>query len=348
MHVPEQPERTLAAAARRRRGAFPRDAGKNSRASPASSQARSPAPLDNAAPNRYGESLPFGVSAMKRLVAVFLCLIFSSVAHAQQELEVIPLRHRTLDQVLPVLRPLIEPGGTLSGMNNQLIVRASRRNRDEIKQALAAIDTPPRSLVIRVTQNRDVAASRSGAEAFGSVGNDNVRITQPPTGAAAGGGTVVVRRGGSLVGGQVVETTSTRSASAAQSVQVVEGGRAFINVGQSIPLPMRQVMLGPNGVVVADTTVYRDIGQGFYAEPRLAGDRVTLEISPQFDTPGNAGAGSVNTQRVSTTVSGRLGEWIELGGSGQQQSGSTRGNLSVGTADVRDKRSVWLRVDEVR
>ncbi len=284
---------------------------------------------------------------MKRLIAMLLCLL-PAFALAQQEMEIIPLKNRTVDQVMPVIRPLVEPGGALSGMNNQLILRASRKNREEIKQALAALDTPARQLVIRVTQNRDAAMARSGAEAFGSVGNDNARITQRATGAGAGGGTVVIRRGDSVVGGQVVETRSTRTASATQSVQVVEGGRAFINVGQSVPLPMQQVVLGPGGAIVTNTTVYRDIGQGFYAEPRLAGDRVTLEISPQFDTPGNAGYGSVNTQRVSTTVSGRLGEWIELGGSGQQAAGTNRGNLSVGTSDVRDNRSIWLLVEEVR
>lgn len=283
---------------------------------------------------------------MKRLLA--LVLLVPLLAIAQQEMEIIPLKNRTVDQVMPVIRPLVEPGGALSGMNNQLILRASRKNREEIKQALAALDTPARQLVIRVTQNRDAAMNRSGAEAFGSVGNDNVRITQHPTGVASGGGTVVIRRGDSVVGGQVVETRSTRTASAAQSVQVVEGGRAFINVGQSIPLPMQQVVLGPGGAIVTNTTVYRDIGQGFYAEPRLAGDRVMLEISPQFDTPGNAGYGSVNTQRVSTSVSGRLGEWMELGGSGQQAAGTQRGNLSVGTSDIRDNRSIWLMVEEVR
>ena len=271
-----------------------------------------------------------------------------AVAIAQQEMEIIPLKNRTVDQVMPVIRPLVEPGGALSGMNNQLILRASRKNRDEIKQALAALDTPARQLVIRVTQNRDAVMNRSGAEAFGSVGNDHVRVTQSPTGVAAGGGTVVIKQGSSAVGAQVVETRSTRTASAAQSVQVVEGGRAFINVGQSIPLPMQQVVLGPGGAIVTNTTVYRDIGQGFYAEPRLAGDRVMLEISPQFDTPGNAGYGSVNTQRVSTSVSGRLGEWMELGGSGQQAAGTNRGNLSVGTSDVRDNRSIWLLVEEVK
>jgi type II secretory pathway component GspD/PulD (secretin) len=283
---------------------------------------------------------------MKRIL-VFVLALLPLLAVAQQEMEIIPLKHRQIEQVMPVLRPLLEPGATLSGMNNQLILRASRRNRDEIKQALAAIDTPARSLVIRVSQNRDASMQRSGGEVYGSVGNDNVRITQSPTGAAAGGGgRVVVRNGNSVVTGQVVDTQSTRTARTGQSVQVVEGGRAYINVGQSLPLPLRQVVVGPGGAIVTDSVVYRDVGQGFYAEPRLAGDRVTLEISPQFDTAG--AAGSVNTQRVSTTVSGRLGEWIELGGSGQQASGSNRGNLSVGTSDVRDNRSIWLLVEEVR
>ncbi len=284
---------------------------------------------------------------MKRFL-LFLSALLPLLAAAQQEMEIIPLRHRPPDQVLPVLRPLLEPGAVLSGMNNQLILRASPRNRDEIKRALAALDTPLRSLRIHVTQNRDAVVRSSGADVYGTVGSGGVRIVQPPSGAVAGGGRVEIRHNGNVVGGQVVDSRSARTAGTTQTVQVVEGGRAFINVGQSLPLPLRQVVVGSGGAVVTDSVVYRDIGQGFYAEPRLAGETVTLEISPQFDTPGHAGYGSVNTQRLSTTVSGRLGEWIELGGSGQQAAGRERGNLSVGTAEVRDDRSVWLKVEEVR
>ncbi|MFC5302978.1 secretin N-terminal domain-containing protein [Azospira restricta] len=283
---------------------------------------------------------------MKRLLSILLVLL-PLLAAAQQEMEILPLRHRTVDQVLPVLRPLLEPGAALSGMNNQLILRASRKNRDEIRQALAALDTPARSLRILVSQHRDAEMRQSGAEAYGSVGSGNVRIIQPPSGVAVGGGRVEIRRDGNVVGGQVVDTRSTRAAGAMQSVQVVEGGRAYISVGQSLPLPLRQVVVGPGGAVVTETVVYRDVGQGFYAEPRLAGDRVTLEISPQFDTPG-AAYGSINTQRLSTTVSGRLGEWIELGGSGQQAAGRERGGFSVGTSEIRDDRSIWLKVEEVQ
>jgi hypothetical protein len=49
-------------------------------------------------------------------------------AAGQNMLEIIPLRYRTVDQVLPALRPLLEPGGTLTGQGNQLIVRASPDN----------------------------------------------------------------------------------------------------------------------------------------------------------------------------------------------------------------------------
>ncbi len=284
---------------------------------------------------------------MRRLLSA-LCLCLPLMVLAQQDVEIIPLRHRTVDQVLPVLQTLLEPGGTLSGMSDQLILRASRNNRAQIKQALAAIDTPLRMLMINVAQNRDETMLRNGAQAYGRIESGSTRIVQPPAGVVSGGARIEIRRGDSVAGAQVGESQGSGSVRSAQSVRVVEGGRAFINIGQSIPLPIRQVVRGPNGATVTDTVVYRDSGQGFYAEPRLSGDRVTLEISPQNDMRGNQGYGSVNTQRLSTTVSGRLGEWIELGGTRQQVSNQERGNLSTGSMQGSDNRSIWLLVEEVR
>jgi hypothetical protein len=54
-------------------------------------------------------------------------------------------------------------------MNNQLFLRASSRNRAEIKKALAAIDTPTRRLIIRTSQNRETENNSQGAEASGQV-----------------------------------------------------------------------------------------------------------------------------------------------------------------------------------
>lgn len=282
-----------------------------------------------------------------RGLLILVWLVFSGPALSQQVMEIIALRYRMVEQVLPSLQPFVEPGGALSGMNNQLIVRGSRNNIEQIKQALSAIDVPSRRLMIRVSQNRDAVSLQQGAGLSGNVGvGNNMRIIQPPSN-IQGSTRIGVRSGDSRVNAQVYDSRSTRDLQASQSVQVIDGGRAFIQIGQSLPLPLRQVMVGPSGVVAIDTVVYRDIGQGFYAVPKLVGERVTLEISPQFDSPGDQGYGSVNTQRVSTTVSGRLGEWIELGGSGQQASGSDSRNLGTGSSEMRDSRSVWLRVDEL-
>lgn len=278
-------------------------------------------------------------------------LVFSGLTFSQQVMEIVPLKYRTVEQVLPSLQPMLEPGGALSGMSNQLIVRSSGKNIEQIKQALAAIDLPARRLMIYVSQNRDAESRQQGAELSGRVEfGDNVRIIQPASG-MQGSTRIDVRRGDSNVNygvnAQVHDSRGSSDMSATQSVQVVDGGQALIRLGQSLPMPLRQVVRGPGGVMVTDSVVYRDIGQGFYAVPRVVGNQVTLEINPQFDTPGNQGYGSVNTQRVSTTVSGRLGEWIELGGSSQQMAENVRGNMSTVTNESRDNRSVWLRVEEI-
>ena len=57
---------------------------------------------------------------------------------------------------------------------------------------------------------------------------------------------------------------------------------------------------------------------------------MTIAISPRDDTLGRQ-PGTINTQQLVTTVSGRLGEWMELGGSDIQQSGAGSGNAGYGS-----------------
>lgn len=279
---------------------------------------------------------------------LFALLVFAVPALAQQQVEIIELRHRTVEDVLPVLQPLLEPGGALSGMSGQLIVRASERNLAELKKVLAAIDRPPRQLVIHVSQNRGVDSRQQGLGVSGNVEiGDNVRIAG--SGAAMPGDAgVEVRQGGSRVGVQGGDVRRTGEERTDQFVRVLDGGQAFIRIGRSLAVPFRRVAAGPGGVTVTDGVVYRDIGQGFQAVPRLAGDRVTVEISPQFDSSGGSRTGDVETQRLTTTVTGRLGEWIELGGSSQLTQGAETRTTGMSAGEMHDTRGVWLRVEEAR
>ena len=279
-----------------------------------------------------------------------LCLCLPALALAQQEMEIIALRHRTLDQVLPTLQPLLEPGATLSGMNDQLILRASPRNRQQIRQALAAIDTPPRRLLIRVSQNREVEGRDEGVAVVAGGDIGQTRWIGKPYGGmqeSKESTRVEVRRGDASVSAQAWDSRRTQASGSMQTVQVVDGGRALIEVGRSLPIPLRQVAIGPRGAVVSESIVYRDLGQGFYAAPRVVGGRVTVDISPRFDSPGESAYGTISTQRLTSTVSGRLGEWLELGGSSQQAVGAGSGQGRSGNSQSLDQRSVWLQVEEL-
>jgi type II secretory pathway component GspD/PulD (secretin) len=265
-------------------------------------------------------------NCLKLLCTVALTLWFGFAV--AQQLEVIELKSKQVEDVLPVLLPLVEPGGTLTGTNNQLFLRTSPGNRADIKRALAAIDKPSRRLIIRVSENREQEQGGRGGEVSGQVVLGSTRRSN--------------------VDATVWDTRSGRNERSGQMVQTVDGGQAYIQVGRSLAVPMRQAVIGPGGAIVSETVVYQDVGRGFYAAPRVNGERVTLSISQQADSANVYGRGNIDRQHISTTVSGRLGEWIELGGVGKQASGSQSGTYSRSTNDVRDNRGIWLMVEEVQ
>src|SRR5919109_629862 len=99
------------------------------------------------------------------LIRFAVLMLLASAAMAQNALEIITLRNRTAEQVLPALRPLLEPGATLSGQGNQLFVRTSPTNLADLRLALDVLDAPQRRLLIsvRFDDARDIASRGLGA-----------------------------------------------------------------------------------------------------------------------------------------------------------------------------------------
>jgi type II secretory pathway component HofQ len=267
-----------------------------------------------------------------------LALVFlvASVAHAD-EVEVIELRHRTADQLIPALRPLVEPGGALTGMQNTLVIRASRANIAELRQAIATLDRMPRRLLISVRQDAAGSFDSRDARVSGTIGGGDVRVgvNEPPR-----------REPGVTISAR--DAQGTRDDRTTSQVQALEGSPAYIAIGQSVPVPETVVTQTPGGRVVRSTTTYRSAASGFAVIPRLSGDRVFLDIAPQTAGPGRVGPGAVEYQQIVTTASGRLGEWFPLGGIDQSATRSQSGVLSGGTSTRVGTSSVWVRVDEIQ
>lgn len=272
---------------------------------------------------------------MRTLLCVLL-LVLAATAGAD-EVEVIQLRYRTADQMIPLLQPMMERGGGVTGMNNTLVIRSSRANIEQIRQIVATLDTAPRRLLISVRQDAGGVLESRGAGISGTVrsGDARVGINEPP-------------RRESGVSASVYDTRIRAEDRVTSQVQALEGSPAFISTGQSVPVQTTTVTPAYGGTIVQSTTGYQDLNTGFYVVPRVAGDRVTLEIQTQRAVPGRQGPGSANYQQIVSTAGGRLGEWFPLGGTDQSGAGRQSGIL-YGTAGVRSSASsVWVKVDEIR
>lgn len=291
--------------------------------------------------------------AAKNLIAPFYFLLWMGLllpaCACADQLEIIPLQHRSVEEVLPLIRPLLDQDDVASGMNYQLILRTSPRNLEQIKQLLQSIDIAPRRLKITVMQDVDSATVARLTALSGNIGvGKNVRIIVPGS-RDNSGLSVEAGQGQDKLKARVREDISLEDDKKTQQIQVLEGNRALIHSGQSIAVPQRQVIQQPSGVHVIDSFQYQDVSSGFYVLPRVNGDNVTLEITAQndslpFDT---RGVPAPHIQQASTTVAGRLGTWIVVGGLSQQKNDDDASIFARHVSQQHEQRNVLIKVEQL-
>ena len=264
-----------------------------------------------------------GQSSATRLALLLVLSISATVAHA--ELRVFEPRHADAEALLPVVQPLLGPGESVSVFGNSLVVNAGTGALHRIDALLGQLDRPQRNLLISVRRGGSAVQHAQGATVDGTLRRGNVSI-------GSGGNTpadsTVQIRGGRQI--------TTRSGSGESSVRTLEGRPVLIRDGALVPL-------AGNGFWGTGVQ-YEDVSQGFVVRARLAGDQVRLDIEARND---RLEGGTVRTGALASSVSGRLGEWIPLGGStaGSESTGSglTTRHSTRGSADEL----VEVRVDAI-
>ena len=284
----------------------------------------------------------------KILLLILLCSPLLLQAEGMT-LEVIPMQHRSADDVVQILQPLVAPGGTVTGMNNQLIIKTTPENMAELKRVLQSLDRSPRRLLISVRQN-SAGITQGQEQALSgkySAGDVTTEIKDP---SRTREGLVISAQDekGNVVRYRRQDSIADSNDQNSFRVQATEVYPAFINIGQSIPVPNRTTYVTPNGVVVSDATEYVDATSGFYALPRLNGDQVTVLIAPTLSKSSTGGMPVFDVQNVETTATGRLGEWLEIGGINQGSTGTDRRLLSSSGRQGQLSNTIFIKVDELK
>jgi hypothetical protein len=290
-------------------------------------------------------------SMMRRgVLSVLTCIAINTllplhVSAQSTELVVIELNSRSADEVVPLLRPMLAPGGSISGLKDKLIIRTTQENLTELRSMLDIIDARPRRLLITVRQDREAMSGRREIGVSGSIGNDDVRITLPDTSVSATTGSAAQSQSErNSVRLRANSAGANTSGQVSQTVQVLEGGTAFIGVGESFPIGERSTVSGTAG---SKTIGFQETISGFYVVPRIQGNRVSVQLATAADTVIDRQSGAAYIQRITTVVSGRIGDWIEVGGvaesSDQRQSDIASERRGVSSGHKR----VFIKVEEI-
>ncbi len=264
------------------------------------------------------------VSALALFVA--LSLPASALAEAVLRIEVVTLRYRTVDEVMPVVQPLLDARGRISGVHNQLIIRSTPANLRELLPVIRHLDAPARQLILHVEQGESSATQSRRATLDAAIGDRNrVEIGNPRE-----PNSVVARIGAGSGSG---ENNSV------QRIQTLDGRAAHIRTGKLIPIVNTAVDSYGHPVTQIE---HQSADHGVWVTPRLVGqNEVELEISTRHDDEEKQ-AGRLRTRRSESTIRGRLGEWIDLGGVGDEESRDDKA-LS-GIRSTRTHRDFNLRV----
>src|SRR5450830_1179313 len=97
---------------------------------------------------------------MLKRVSIFLSLFLYCLCAQALEFKIITLQHRFASDVIPTIQPMVGDDGNVSGIDNQLLVRASPERMAMIEQIVATLDSVRKNLRITIS-HEDMRQSNS-------------------------------------------------------------------------------------------------------------------------------------------------------------------------------------------
>jgi hypothetical protein len=242
---------------------------------------------------------------MRRLLG-FVCvilLLFCAIAHAETEFKIITLQHRFASDLLPVITPMVGAEGTATGIDNQLILRASPERMREIEQVVNNLDAARVNRRITIKSNQVSQSQQQTIDAEGNIKRGNVTIRNS-------------RRIPSNSGRVTLDDSSQHAShNLTQFINVIDGERGFIRVGQIVPYSEDWIAITRQYISVYRSTDWREISTGFTVRTRTIGNQVEVEITPRIASMN--GQGFVDFESLSTTLHTTLGTWLDIAGTMQ-------------------------------
>lgn len=252
-----------------------------------------------------------------------LSLWFQGGAMAENTiLEVIELNNRPAAEIQELLQPMLEPGDVISSNGFSLIVKSNPTQLENIRKLVEQLDTRLQNLTISVLQSSHKTAEQLNAEAAIAISPPAYRMQ-----------------------GMAGDTRDLDRQQAIQQLSTLEGQPAHIQVGKIRPIENITIYDSGYGYPgISSTTQMQEASTGFAAIPRLIGNgEVMIDIAPWSDR--FLTSGGLETQSIQTSIRARLGEWVEIGGSGISDESDSRGMTGMNYSTRNQDMRILIKVD---
>jgi type II secretory pathway component GspD/PulD (secretin) len=271
-------------------------------------------------------------------------LVAQTEAQAQTELKIITLQHRFPQDILPAVQPLVGDDGSVSAVQNFLIVRTGPENMRQIEQLIASLDTAQKNIRITISHDSQVLGMQRNISGSASMQTGdvqvNISIIEPnKDGMAKSHGLHQSNAVEFGIGQGELESYQSGQA----FITVLDGQRAFIRVGESVPFTQQWLILTQRYPNIVRTTEFRDITTGFAVRPRYVGDQVEVEITPRIASLNASGV--IDFEQLSTVVSVIPGKWLDIGGVMQSRDDISRTILSYQQGKSDRHQSLLIKVE---
>jgi len=284
---------------------------------------------------------------MKRLFKLLGLVLLVSAVQADS-ISTIQLKNRPAEEVIPIVEPMLGADDAISGQGFKIFLRSSPETLARVRNMVDVLDTPAKTLQVSVFQGSDRDLGELGISANihiesgdASVDVGNERDNNDDAGGSVTYGTA---KGSASING--ISTQKSLRDNPIHQVRVTEGTEAYIETGERIPYFHGAAWKGRRGF--AGAIEYKDALTGFYVLPRIRGDNVILEVSPFKSSQSSTGGRNIDTQSASTTITGRVGEWLLIGGVTEQLE---RAQSATGTTFATQSRAdtgIWIKADLVQ
>jgi len=278
---------------------------------------------------------------MKILTTIFLFLI-SMNAWSEMIIETIQLLHRSSEEVIPIVRPMLDPDGSLTGTGYKLIIKSTPNNISQIQAMLEEIDVNPHQLKVSVSyRDQSKSNDRGGSVSVKAKGDIGSVEIGDPNNRQDGDLTVTNSSDKVKFDARIYESKSKNNKNDVQTMSVTEGYWGTISMGQAIPYARRY--RNPDGTVT-ESVQYKKVMTGFRVKPQTNGDNVTITIQQQNQSRANNGI-AIDSNQIETVVTGKLGQWLFIGGTDHKKNLSESGiNYSTRIRST-DVNQVWIKVE---